>query len=56
MSTLNKVTSQANGNFYDIYDFNDIYDIYDFYEIGISLLDPRLTFIIVSLLASSKPF
>ena len=36
MFTLNKATSRANGNFYDIYEFNDIYDIYDFYDFRVT--------------------
>jgi len=38
MSTLNKVTRRANGNFHDIYDFNDFYNIYDFYGFPVSLV------------------
>ena len=30
VSTLNKVTRLANGDFYDIYEINDFYDFYDF--------------------------
>jgi hypothetical protein len=34
VSTLNKITSRANSDFYDIYEFYDPYDFYDFYEIA----------------------
>jgi len=43
MSTLNKVTRRANGNFYDIYDFNDFYNIYDFYGFSVSLVAAAFT-------------